>query len=69
LQNDVLGLKGCVLNGCQDIFPFKKRVIGENFFKGRVGTQEVQNIRHSDAQAANARPAPAFARLDSNPLE
>ena len=69
MQNDVLGLKGCVLNGSKDIFPFEKRIIGENLFKCRASTQEMQNIGHPDPQASNARPAPAFARLDGNTLK
>jgi hypothetical protein len=69
LQNDVFSLKGCVLNGSEDIFPFEKRIISKDFFKGRSGTQEMQHIRHPDAQAANAWPASAFARLDGNPLK
>ena len=69
MQNDVLGLKGGVLNGSEDIFPFEKRIISENFFETRAGTQEMQNIRHPDAQATDTGPASAFARLDGDPLK
>jgi hypothetical protein len=69
LQNDMLGLKGRVLYGSEDVFPFKERIICENLFKCGAGTQQVQNIRDPDAQAANARPAPAFARLNGNSLK
>jgi hypothetical protein len=69
LQDDVLGLKGRVLNGSENIFSFEKRIVGENLFETRASTQQVQNIRDPDAQAANAWTAPAFARLDGNPLK
>jgi hypothetical protein len=69
LQNDVLGLKGRVLNGSENVFPFEKRIIGENLFKGRACTQEMQNIRHPDPQATNAGPAPTFALLNRNSLK
>ena len=65
----MLGLKGRVLNGGEDIFPFEKRVIGENLFECRASTKQMQNIRYPESQAADTRTASAFARLDGDPLK
>ena len=52
------GLKCRVFNRSKDIFPYEKRVIGENLFNGGARAQQMEDIRHTDAQAANVRPAP-----------
>lgn len=65
----MVGLSGGVFDGGKNIFPLKKRVVGDNFFKGSFGSQQFQDIRHSDSESAYAWAASAFTFFHRDALE
>ena len=65
----MIGLSGGVFNGGKDIFLLQKSVIGKDFFKGRFGSQQFQNIRDADSESAYARAASALTFFHRNALE
>ena len=65
----MLGLKGGILDGSEDVFSFEKRVIRKNLFERSPGAQQVQYIRYTYPQTANTRAPATLARLKGNPLK
>ena len=51
---------GRILNSCENVLSLEKRIIFQNFFKRRPGAKKFKNIGNAQAQAPNARTAPAF---------
>ncbi len=43
-----------VINGGENVFTFQKCVISKNFLKGRPGSEQFKNMRHTNAMTANA---------------
>lgn len=52
-----------------DVRFFKKRIIGENFFPRRAGSQKIKNVLDANAGRTNARTPAALQRIDSNAME
>jgi len=53
---------GCVIQGGEDVFALKKRIILQDFLEGGSRGKQFQDIRNTDAQPANARAASGFDR-------
>jgi len=58
-----------IVKGGEDILAFQKWVILKNFVERGSGAEEFQNIGDTNAKAANAGAAAAFAGVDSDSLE
>ena len=58
-QDGVVVLPGGELQHCGDILRFEVWIIRENLLARSTGSKQVEHILHADAQATNARTAPA----------
>ena len=65
----MIGLVRGVVKGGEDILALEKRVILKDFVERGSGAEEFQNIGDTDAQAANAGAAAAFAGVNGDSLE
>ena len=65
----MIGLVSSVVEGGEDILALKKWVILQNFVERGARTEQLQNIGDTNAQAANARAAAAFAGFDGDALK
>jgi hypothetical protein len=65
----MIGLSGGVFDGGKNIFLLKKRIVGKDFFKGGFGSQQFQNICHTDSESAYAGAASALTFFHRNALE
>lgn len=68
-QDGVVALPGGKLQHCGDVFGFEVWVVCENLFARSAGSQEVEHVLHADAQATNARTAPADVWAHRNTVE
>jgi hypothetical protein len=69
LQYGVIGLPGGVFDRGKDIFPLKKRILGENRIKRGISSQQFKGIRDPDAESPKARASTAFALFYGNTLK
>lgn len=65
----MVGLAGGVLNGGKNIFPFQKRVVREDIVVGSSRRQQIEDIRDTDAKAADAWASAALALFNRDPLQ
>lgn len=69
MQYRVIGLPGSIFDGGKDIFPLKKGILGEDFLKRGVSSQQLQDIRNTDTESPNARASSTFPFFYGNTLE
>jgi hypothetical protein len=50
----VIGLMSGIFDSRKNILAFEERVVFEDLFKTRTGTQEFQNVGHSDSHSTEA---------------
>ena len=68
-QDRVVVLPGGKLQHCGDVFGFEVWVVCENLLARSAGSKEVEHVLHADAQATNARTAPADVWAYRNAVE
>ena len=56
-----------ILDGRENIFAFKRRIIGEDLLERRAAGDQFQYIGHPNPLTTNTRTPTALPRLDSNP--
>ena len=62
-------MPGGIEQGGRDVLGFKERVIREEFLTARSMGNEVENVAHPQAVAADARSTAAFARFDCDTFQ
>lgn len=62
----MIGLMGGILDGRENVLPFKAGIILQDFFDAGASAQEFQDIGHADSHAANTRTAAALGVVDGD---
>jgi len=65
----MVGLMCRVFDRGDDVFLLKRRVIRQDFLERSARRQELEDVGHANAQAANARSAAAFPLFHRNPFQ
>ena len=68
-QDGVVVLPGGKLQHCGDVFGFEVWVVCENLLARSASSKEIEHVLHADAQATNARTAPADVWAHCNAVE
>lgn len=58
-----------VLKTSSDIRCFKVRILGQDLFRALPCRQQLENVRHPDAETTNAGPPAALLGIRGDPVE
>jgi hypothetical protein len=58
LNDDVIGLVRCEVDGSPDVLAFQERVIFEDFIERSAGPEKIEHIRDAHAKATNEEGPP-----------
>jgi hypothetical protein len=65
----VIVLAGGEFQHRRDVFVFEVRVVGQNLFPRRPGSEQIQHVFHADAEPANAGAATANVRIHRDSVD
>ena len=68
-KDRMIVLSGRELQDRGDVVGLEIGIVRENLLAGSTGGEEIEDILHADAEAANTRTPPADIRTDRNPVD
>jgi hypothetical protein len=68
-QNGLIALNRAVLECGRNVARFEMRIGGEDLIRSRSRSEEFENMRYADAEAAKARPTAALFEVYGYPMQ